>query len=308
MSKTCELCGRKREFIYYLNDDAIEQCQSCKTVCTANMPDNKTLQKYYSGFKYCIDEGNKKLILNDRFNKWFKSFNLPQNAKMLDIGGGNGYFSLAFEQFGYGKATYIDLDSEACEYVKTLNITKVINDDVKNLAKYSQEKFDFIYSRHVIEHLTKPTLLIDAAIECLSDDGVFVLQMPNGLSFERNVDNLNYSYRAKLLKKSNNFSDKETNKILHSDKIAFGLEPPRHLWAFSAKGISEYLSKRNDITFEIKTYSSRDRVYSPYMGQDYYSRYVFKKVFLPLKNFLRFLYSIPNGRAHLVAIIRKQKV
>lgn len=307
MKKECILCSHKSEFIYSLKNYRILQCQGCKTCFVEEMPTNEELKEFYNGFKYCINEENKKLIINKKFEKWFKSFNLPQNAKMLDIGGGNGYFSLAFETFGIGKATYIDLDPTACKYVETLGINRVINDDVKNLANHSNEKYDFIYSRHVIEHLPNPLVLIDEPIKLLSDDGVFVLQLPNGMSLERLTDFNHKKQRIGMLRESNNFTEKEIEKILHSSKTAFDLVPPRHLWAFSIKGLKEYLSKNDSIEFEITTESIMDEVYSPFMGQQRFSNFKLKKVIKPIKDFMRTIFSIPYGRAHIVVKIKKRK-
>ena len=302
----CLLCGGESEFIYSLDGYAIIQCKNCKTSRVQSMPNEDTLNNYYNGFKYSINEENKEIILNEIFNKWYKSLNLPPNAKMLDIGGGNGYFSLAFEHFGYGKATYIDLDPQACKYVESLGINSVINDNVNNLANFTNEKFDFIYARHVIEHLTDPLPLIDSAINLLSDNGTFILQLPNGLSQERLTEKKYYNNIKTRLKKDNIFSNFKIFKIMHSNKIAADLAPPRHLWAFSSNGLKKYLSKNKNIKFKIKTYSIMDKVYSPFMGQNKYETYFIKKIFKPIKNILRFLYSIPAGKTHLVFEIKKE--
>lgn len=306
MKNECILCSSSGEFIYNLKGYRIIQCKNCKTCFVEKMPSDKELNEFYNGFKYCINENNKRLIINKNFEKWYRSFNLLKDAKMLDIGGGNGYFSLAFEKLGFGKATYIDLDPQACEYVKTLGISSVINDDVKNLSEHT-DRYDFIYSRHVIEHLTNPLSLIENAINLLSDDGVFVLQMPNGMSLERLTDLRNKKERIKLLKNDNDFSDKEVEKFLYSSKTAFDLVPPRHLWAFSIKGIKTYLSKNKDIEFKIETKSIMDEVYSPFMGQQYFKSYPIKQVLKPIKDLLRFIHSLPYGKAHIVVKIRKRK-
>ena len=177
---------------------------------------------------------------------------------------------------------------------------------MSRLINYTNEKFDFIYARHVIEHLTDPFSLIDSAINLLSDKGIFILQMPNGLSLERLTEYKYYSNISSRLKKDNNFSDLEVFKIMHSDKLAADIAPPRHLWAFSVKGVKEYLSRNKSIKFKINTYSIMDKVYSPFMGQQKYSTYVLKKIFLPIKNTLRAIYSIPYGKCHLVVKIKKK--
>lgn len=309
MKKSCELCGGKYEYIYNLNGYSIIQCTNCKTTRVETMPTQEELNEYYNGFKYCINESNMSLILNNHFKKWFKSFNLPNNARMLDIGGGNGYFSLAFEYFGYGKATYVDLDPQACEYVKTLGIHSVINDNVNNLAKYSNDKYDFIYSRHVIEHLTNPLKLVNSAIDLLSDDGVLVLQFPNNISYEFLTNNCYIKQMTNSLKENNKLTDFEIHKILYSNKICATIAPPRHLWGFTQKGWNEFLRKIDNIEYTIKTFDSRDKIYSPYLYKNLLThlRYWWGYIFLFIKKILRFIYSIPHGKTHLVIFIKKKK-
>ena len=45
--------------------------------------------------------------------------------------------------------------------------------------------------------------------------------------------------------------------------MAHGIDPIRHLWAISPKGISEYLLKKG-VKFVLKTAPLSDPVYSPY--------------------------------------------
>lgn len=292
----CKFCKGQAKFSYKLNDYDIYTCKNCSTSFVQNMPSIEELSKYYDGFSYCINENNKNLLLQQEFNEWLSSYGLPDNAKMLDIGGGGGYFSNAFEHFGFGLATYIDLDPQACNYVKeNLNIHKVINANVCELQKHTDERYDFIYCRHLIEHLTDPLPLIDAAINLLNDNGVFVLQFPNGISIERLAYKPYYKNRRKQFIESNSMSKHKAFRLLHSRKTGFGLDPLRHLWAISPKGIRSYLSNKKDIEFNIFTASITDKIYSPYFPNEGVSKCK------------RALYRAIGGGAHLVCEIRKKK-
>lgn len=295
-NKKCIFCEGELKYIYDLNGYKIVQCQHCSTCTVAEMPSPSVLRDFYNGFGYFADDSCKAKIVNPDFADWFKSFNLPENAKMLDIGGGGGHFSSCFEHFGNGRATYIDLDTKACEYVKSTGIQDVINDDVCNLAQNVNQKFDFIYSRHVIEHLVDPLKIIDSAIELLSEEGVFVLQFPNGLSFERLLEKEYCRTRRHSLRYSNkNLSKYEIFKILHSNKAAADLDPVRHLWAISPKAISTYLKRKHkSVKFTVKTYSLDDKIYSPYVNEEKSLKSLFGKVL-----------SLINGKAHVVVEIRK---
>lgn len=241
----------------------IYQCSNCYTATVENMPSDEELQKFYSGFKYKINKNYIKKYESEIFRKWFLSFGFKDGAKMLDLGGG-GYFSYAFQKFNIGESYYIDLDDEACQFPsKELNIKNVINGDARDLGRIFNHKFDFIYSRHLIEHLKNPTELIDAAINQLAPSGVLLPQFPNGRSLEYfGYMNL-LQHRIKVICDSNNFSKAKTLIKLFGPKMAHGIDPIRHLWAISPKGISEYLQKKG-VKFVLKTAPLSDPIYSPH--------------------------------------------
>ena len=238
----CKFCNGNLRFIYNLNKYKILQCDNCYTSCVESMPGDEELSNYYNGFNFACDVSVKDTLTQPCFYNWFKSFRLKENAKMLDIGGGGGGYSYAFEYFNFGSAYYIDLDPQACEFAKKqMGIKNIFNINIHNWD--SNEKFDFIYSRHVIEHLKDPISTIKKICSYLADDGVFVLQFPNGLSLE-------YSGYSEYLKRDfikiknyNKINFLEIYKILFSKKKCHGLDPIRHLWSLSSKGVSTYLDK-----------------------------------------------------------------
>ena len=298
--KKCLFCDGERAEIYTLNGYHSAQCKNCLTVGVEEEISPEELSKFYSGFAFSSSLRKKKLVIKPAIKQWLESLNLPQNPKMLDIGGGGGFFSYAFEHFCFGESFYIDLDDTACDFAKnSLNLKNVINDDVKNIKNYYEDGFDFIYCRHVIEHLINPVELIDTAIDLLSENGVFVLQFPNGISYE----NIGYPERiknyGKKRRKSNNWSLLKTIKSVCSPQIAHGLDPLRHLWAISEKGVREYLKHRNDIEIQVKTAPLSDEVYSPY-----------HLIKTPLSKFRTFIvnntFAKINGGMHLVFFIRKK--
>lgn len=294
----CDFCGGSMLLIYNMNDYQIVQCNKCFTSTIVNMPEDSEIERYYSGFMFCADENNKRIFENKIFKEWFESFKLEKNSKMLDVGGGGGFFSYAFEYFHMGESYYIDIDNEACKFaMEKLKLKNVINDDVKYLNNRVNHKFDFIYARHLIEHLKQPLEFIDSCIELIAPGGVFILQFPNGISLEY----LGYPEllrkRINIIRESNpQFSRLKLLSAICSKKISHGIDPIRHLWAISPQGISAYLSKK-DIDFKVKTAPLTDAVYSPYYSPPNY----FSKLRSGIVN--KTLVNI-NGGTHLIAIIR----
>lgn len=294
----CIFCGDDAEFVYMHDEYELYSCKGCRTSFVNNMPTQEQLAVYYDGFNtnYSLKLQTKMRIVSKAFQDFYKTLNFPANAKMLDIGGGGGFFSLAFEKYGFGVATYVDLDNVACEYAKNLGLKNVIYGDVCDESTLPQdEKFDFIYCRHVIEHIPNPLPIINKAIDLLKPNGLFILQFPNGLSLENLAPR---RWREKYINKflsSNNVTRGQAIKMLYSIKVGNDIDPPRHLWGISKKGISTFLRKRDDIEFSIETASIRDKIWSPhYVNTNDYTR-------LSL-----FLHRLPYGGNHMICKIRKK--
>lgn len=294
----CKFCGGKASFIYKMSGYNVFQCKRCFTSFVLEVPEGGILKNFYSGFKFCADINNLSIFDNRIFERWFLSLGLKENSKMLDVGGGGGFFSYSFERFGFGESCYIDLDEEACKFARQIGIKNVINDDVFNIKEIITEKFDFIYARHLIEHLVDPIRFIDICLELLNDDGVFVLQFPNGASFEYlGYPKLLKSRLITICESNENYTALKGIRTLCSKKISHGIDPIRHLWAITPKGISYYLSNKK-VSYKINTAPLTDPVFSPYFNiGTWHSR---------IKSALvnNTLVKI-NGGTHLIVTMRK---
>lgn len=229
-------------------------------------PSKQEIHDYYQGFAFEVDESNLKFFTTPKVKQWMASLKLGPESRMLDIGGGAGFSAAAFEHFKFGKSTYIDLDASACDFAKNkLKLSDVRNVDAAELCREERESFDFIYCRHVIEHLIDPTSLIDVALQLLKAGGTFVLQFPNGLSLEYLAYPRRLKPFAKKIKNSNNYNWFKTITIVASKQNAFAIDPVRHLWAITPKGISLYLEKSPlKLDVSCSTESISNSVYSPY--------------------------------------------
>ena len=293
----CCFCNGDMKFIYKIGKYDIVQCKRCYTAKVLNMPSEEELKNFYSGYTFQCDENIKNLLTKDIFKKWFESFKLPKNALMLDIGGGGGGFSYAFEFFKMGKSFYIDLDNKACDFAKNvMGIKNILNMDIAKLDM--NEKYDFIYCRHVIEHLKEPYKLIEKACSLISNKGVFVLHFPNGLSLER----FGYKYviksKVEKISKSNNIDYFKSYKLLLSKKFCHGLDPINHLWSITAKGMQNYLN-RLGYKYEIKYANLNDKIYSPY----FYYQSMNERI---RASFVNLTLTKLYGGAHLIFFIRAE--
>ncbi|MFH1618741.1 MAG: class I SAM-dependent methyltransferase [bacterium] len=297
----CAFCQSRGAYLYRMGEYPVCQCVSCGTGFVHPMPDQETLRKLYDGFIPNLDAGR----MPDRMKS--ASMLFPQlglkpgnNLKMLDIGGGGGFFCRAFEDLRYGAGTYVDIDRRSCCFAReTMGLKAVLECDAMMLREHSCEKFDFIYCRHLIEHLPEPTVFLKVVAGFLAGGGILVVQFPNADSLEYLAyAHLNIGYRFDKIRKSSDFSRWKTLYIMLAGGILHGMDPPRHIWAISRKGITVWARANR---FACRSFARHlgDPAFSPGYAMAKETRrrlrdFIGQKILGPIK-----------GGTHLVAILSR---
>ena len=114
-------------------------------------------------------------------NRLQKANKLPQNpVNILDIGSGMGWSSVYFKDQVFRNANYFAIEpSLHCqENLKEQGI-KVLSDDIDSNWDEKNIKFDLIIMRHVLEHFMDPVAVLKKVSNCLSEDGVLYVAVPN---------------------------------------------------------------------------------------------------------------------------------
>jgi 2-polyprenyl-3-methyl-5-hydroxy-6-metoxy-1,4-benzoquinol methylase len=110
---------------------------------------------------------------------------LPENkdSPILDIGYGDGWFMAACRQLGYRNVCGADFGVDEKKYIKEwgVKIYGIPNQDIGELLRGHREEFDFIHMSHVVEHISKYSLLwvVDALYQSLKRGGTLYLRTPN---------------------------------------------------------------------------------------------------------------------------------
>ncbi len=101
------------------------------------------------------------------------------NPSIIDLGCGFGFFLSAFGK-KWNKHG-VEISKKAKSYSKkwgTIHESSLVKKI--NLKKInSGKKFDFVFSYHVIEHLSKPEKFIENCHDILKNDGYLILGTPN---------------------------------------------------------------------------------------------------------------------------------
>lgn len=212
--KECNICG-DLEFIEVLTFDKIifsdgniskgklakEECQTCGTVRTNN---NLNLQEFYSNSyqpsrnKDTLVISNKESINRSEFiYRWIKEL-IPVEEyikfeSILEIGCGQGYL---LNKFG------VEPSKNASSNAKK-NIQNIRNIGYEELN--NNEKYDFILSYCVIEHLNNPRDFIYKNYQILNEKGIMCIALPiqdkfnYDLVFSDHLYHFNHSNFKKLL-------------------------------------------------------------------------------------------------------------
>jgi len=96
-------------------------------------------------------------------------------GKVLDIGCGRGEYLQAFSDLGM-EPSGVDISPAVLEYGHEFDI-KILNLEEEDLS--CEDKFDFVFSKSVVEHMQKPAALVQAAYDNLKEDGVAVIMTPS---------------------------------------------------------------------------------------------------------------------------------
>ncbi|EEB79352.1 Methyltransferase domain family protein [marine gamma proteobacterium HTCC2148] len=252
----CPLCkSKKTRYLYNIEKFKIYKCVDCKSSSTSPPPSDQEIEDYYNGF-YLKQNTTKKLEIFRKkyFRAWYEQFDLPKKSRMLDIGGGGGFYCWSFEYFLFGEAHYVDVDPQSCEFARNeLRLDNVHNCFAQELP--IDQKYDLIVCRHVIEHLVNPEDLINTAIDLLAPDGTLVLVTPNASSIEVFGYPGRLNRRVNAIVKATDFSRLRVLWSFLSGSIANSIYPIRHLHAISKKSVELMLIERNSALNDI-TYSS----------------------------------------------------
>jgi len=120
----------------------------------------------------------KGLILSDRLEKVLSVFRGHHFNRMLDIGCGDGSFSLLLKNFSdevYG----IDISEDAIRLAREKGIKAYIVDLDGEKLPFENDFFNAVFCGEVIEHLYDPDNLLDEIQRVLVPEGICVITTPN---------------------------------------------------------------------------------------------------------------------------------
>lgn len=249
----CIVCDQVTSHIKvfaFKNKGNVIKCKKCAHISIDITPDQAEISDINTGmYKDLTLEFNPQKYnwAKESVQAYLKKIPSYKGKSLLDVGGGLGYYSKAFEEAGLG-VTLLDLDEVSTSFAKQkLDLKNVHLMTTETFLKQNPDKkFDIIFCRHIIEHLEHPKSLINDIYHLLKKDGCLIIETDNNKSYELlfnyNTKNFYMSLYKHNLKGFNIF------KFIKNP--IFVIDPPRHLQAFRVKNLKKMIE---DHGLEIKT-------------------------------------------------------
>jgi 2-polyprenyl-3-methyl-5-hydroxy-6-metoxy-1,4-benzoquinol methylase len=104
-----------------------------------------------------------------------------KDAKILDVGCGNGVISRHLGKLGFN-VLGIDVSEATIQRARELNTLPNVNFDVISAEQLvaQGDTFDAIICSEVLEHLQQPSSLLKVLYQSLKADGLLIVTVPNG--------------------------------------------------------------------------------------------------------------------------------
>lgn len=102
----------------------------------------------------------------------------PRKGSLLDIGCGFGFVPNFWETSGFGKAVGLEMSHYGKVGSEKLGIN-IIPKYYSEAVELHAEKFDYVFSSEVIEHVESPEGFVKEIASALADDGILVLTTPS---------------------------------------------------------------------------------------------------------------------------------
>jgi 2-polyprenyl-3-methyl-5-hydroxy-6-metoxy-1,4-benzoquinol methylase len=179
----CRLCQNDNLLLYYTqgcnNQFKFYKCSNCNLVnydLSAGINQEKYAEIY-------IDPFDEKCKKNRGQNQswFFIRKHIAKRGKLLDIGCGNGRLLYLAKENGF-QVKGIEISPSLAESVSNKLAIEVTAGDFFNYDS-SNERFDLIVLRHVLEHLPDPVIALRKIHSLLNEDGYALLEFPNIRSF-----------------------------------------------------------------------------------------------------------------------------
>lgn len=249
----CKVCQQEINPITLLKNKGdfgdIYRCPKCQIAFVFPQPSDEVLNEYYNGMysdlTVSFDEKKMKWAQHSMrgYLKVLKKLNVEPTLEItfLDLGGGLGYYTKAAAENNL-HSILVEKDPVSIQFAKKhLKLENIIEKDLSEFFNSNEGQYDIVFFRHVIEHIKNPSSIIQGISNLLKTNGILIIETDNNAGIEILFKKGVSKFYFELYKK--NFKEISLFNLLI--KRPFAVDPPRHLFGFRMKNLSNLLLSNN---------------------------------------------------------------
>ena len=187
-SSDATLVGKGKDFEYHTSPDTFlaRQCNSCGLVYLNPRPAISELEKIYPTTYHAYDFSKKNFGLVYKIRSRLEAWrllnhcrNLPDDARILDIGCGDGFHLGLLREFGKKSWTLegVDINKQAIEKATRSGFQAHLG--AAEEIDLPNENYDLVFMIQTIEHLEKPDEVLRVTNKLLRKGGRLVIVTDN---------------------------------------------------------------------------------------------------------------------------------
>ncbi len=168
----------------------IAQCRRCGFIWQVYILDYESMEKLYNSWISLDKSFNKKryaqISLYSGYARQMQAIagllsEKPCEINLLDYGMGWGYWCFMAKAFGYN-VTGFELSTERVDFARKNGI-----DVIDSLPEIGTDRWDYINTEQVFEHLPNPQIILDLLHGGLKNGGIIRISVPNGRGIAREI-------------------------------------------------------------------------------------------------------------------------
>ena len=191
LKRACPVCKSTKQIViqniqmnipkdYHLPDNYdVVECTDCGMVYADTSATLEDYDWYYTHFNFYGDDSKDD---NSRRYEWMEELlekYLTKDSMMLELGAGNGRYSMALKKHGYTGVTATDPSDESVQRLQDAGVEAYVTNIYSEVLEREKEKYDAVFLFEVAEHLLAPRRGI-ANIACLlRTNGYFMVSVPD---------------------------------------------------------------------------------------------------------------------------------
>lgn len=157
----------------------VVMCENCGFLYADTSASMEDYDWYYTHCNFYGDDSKDDNSLRFELTKNLLDEYVEHEAAILEMGAGNGRFSIALKNHGYLYVTGTDPSKESVERLRAAGIDSYVFNIYSEVSLEEYERYDCIFLFEVAEHLLIPRKGIENVAKMLKTNGVFMISVPD---------------------------------------------------------------------------------------------------------------------------------